>query len=76
MRLHHAENLSHLLSRASKVLTAHGASGCAVNNDVVGGVNPTYAVLRDGQNHWLVGATVPKRCSVACHAVSAGFTSM
>jgi hypothetical protein len=76
MRLHHAENLSPMHSRASKVLTAHWASGCAVNDDLVGGVNPTDAVPQDGQNHWLVGATDTKRCSVACHAVSAGFTSV
>jgi hypothetical protein len=76
MRLHHVENLSQLLSRAPKVLTAHWASGSAVNDDLVGGVNPTDAFLQDGQNHWLVGATVPQHCSVACHAASAGFTSV
>jgi hypothetical protein len=70
--LMYGENLSEPLSRASKVLTVHGASSCAANGDLVGGVDPTDAVRRDGQNHWPVfSATVPRRCRVAgCKARS------
>jgi hypothetical protein len=64
--------LSEPLSRASSMLRVHGAGPCAANGDLVGRVDPTDAIRRDGQNHWPVfSATVPRRCRVAgCKARS------
>jgi hypothetical protein len=70
--LMYADNLSEPLSRASNVLRTPGAGACAANGDLVGGVDPTDAVRRDGQNHWPVfTATVPRRCRITgCKARS------
>jgi hypothetical protein len=70
--LMYAKNLSEPLSRASSVLRGPGDGACAANGDLVGKVDPTDAVRRDGQNHWPVfTAMVPRRCRVAgCKARS------